>query len=396
MSSIGFEGGKHTTKQACSGTIPHDFRERENYANSDIDRTRTHLNQHYGCDTAEEARLKLRGRIAECDAIHPPKKNRADRKTSIQMMVYAPREGLDDDERLPMFYEKLYMRFEEFFGKENVIYGTVHYDETHSYFDTDTKQQVESRSHMGVTVVPYTDDMDFVPDKYKAGLNMNNFYRRSLPNMVNKIADEVCEDVFGFPYRDGTGKKSKKTVEQLKEESRAIEEQLAEIDKNKSTIEEQTKSIAENEQTKAKQEKDIELEAERFQASLRQKSDELNREIDAFNEREAEREHYWAEKQAQLELDNKALEAGKKALKSRAKALEREKEAELNRYKEELERQNKAELARQLREQVSDIRSYREWKRNRELEQIDCVADSVSKSGLPRRHKRLDERELPN
>ena len=55
---------------------------------------------------------------------YEPKKNRADRKTSIQMMVYAPREGLDDDERLPMFYEKLYMRFEEFFGKENVIYNS--------------------------------------------------------------------------------------------------------------------------------------------------------------------------------------------------------------------------------------------------------------------------------
>lgn len=69
-------------------------------------------------------------------------------------------------------------------------------------------------------------------------------------------------------------------------------------------------------------------------------------------------------------------------------------EVELNRLKEELERNNKVELARQLREQVTDIRAYREWQRAKSIDEL-AIAEPVSQSKLPRRRSNMNDREIP-
>ncbi len=119
MASVVFEGGKRTTKEACSGSIPHDFRERQNHKNIDIDPALTHLNRYYGCETGDETRVKYRKRVAECDAQHPLKLVRADRKTGLELHIPAPRAGLPYDQ-LCTFYEKTYTALEEFFGKKTL------------------------------------------------------------------------------------------------------------------------------------------------------------------------------------------------------------------------------------------------------------------------------------
>lgn len=305
MASAVFEGGKCTTKEACSGRIPHDFRERENHKNTDIDPSLSYLNRYYGCKTANEARIKYRKRVAECDAQHPPKLVRADRKTGLEIHIPAPRAGLPYD-KLCEFYQKSYSALENFFSPANVIYGAQHEEEKHIFYDSQTGELKESRSGLHVMIIPMTDDVEFVPDKFKTGLNMHNFYRRSLPNMVNERLDAVCREVFGFDYRDGSRKKGK-SVELLKEES-------AEIKRNMDTLASQQKQIRDNE-------------------------DRLNSINEQIMDMQKMRKDIQAER-AGLDRLRQELKAKEEALKEEERSLESEK----NSYKETMRAENEVIL----------------------------------------------------
>ncbi len=261
MASVQLDGGKHTTKQATSAHIPHDFRERENYANKDIDKSLTYLNETYGCSTGMIAREKLLNRIAECDAFHPPKRYKADRKTSLEMHIPAPRENLSY-EQLRTFFRKAYANLEDMFGKENVIYGVTHFDETHEFLNPDDGKFHMSREGLHVVIVPWTE---------KDGLNMHSFYRRTLPTKINKMLDKTCQEVFGFDYQDGTKISNKAKVEKLKETSAQAEETLSENYKNTAYMEHMSEiKLKENQERldnmnveyKAKKKKHDELDAD--------------------------------------------------------------------------------------------------------------------------------------
>ena len=271
MASVQLDGGKHTTKQATSAHIPHDFRERENYSNKDIDKDLTYLNETYGCSTGMKAREKLLSRIAECDAFHPPKRYKADRKTSLEMHIPAPRENLSY-EQLRTFFRKAYANLEDMFGKENVIYGVTHFDETHKFLNPDDGKYHMSREGLHVVIVPWTE---------KDGLNMHSFYRRTLPTKINKMLDKTCQEVFGFDYQDGTKISNKAKVEKLKETSAKAEESLSENYKNTAFME-QISEMRIKENQKRLDSMDVEYKAKK------KKHDELdadNQKLQAENEK---------------------------------------------------------------------------------------------------------------
>ena len=335
MASVQFDGGKHTTKQAASGHIPHDFRERDNYGNEDIDKSRTFLNQKFGCQTGDEARKKLRDRIAECDKTHPPKRIKADRKTSIEIHIPSPREDLDDEKQRE-FFEKAYAELEVLFGKDNVIYGVTHFDEVHEYYDPHDKQNHNSRAGMHVVIIPFTDEMSFVPDKYKSGLNMNNFYRRNLPTIVNKKLDEVCHEVFGFNYQDGSKTSNKETVEELKASSKKITKQKKSIEHNKSVLEKQKNKY------------------ESVQANIALKEQALKADRESFEE---ERTKWYMEQKESLETEYTRKE----------EALNKS----MQEYKMSLIKRFKEILAKALKEQVKDVKRFRQWFQNERGKQVD-------------------------
>lgn len=340
MASVQFDGGKHTTKQATSGHIPHDFRERDNYSNEDIDKSRTHLNQKFGCQTGDEARSKLIKRIAECDAIHPPKRMKQDRKTSIEIHIPAPRENLDD-KKLREFFERSYAELENTFGKENVIYGVTHFDEVHDYIDPKDKQVHSSRAGLHAVIVPFTDDMSFVPEEKKSGLNMNNFYRKNLPTLVNKKLDAVCQDVFGFNFQDGTKTVGKETVEQLKSGSRRIKKQKKAIEHNKVVIENQKAEY-----------------------------DSYTKDL---TDLEAREQALFDREQAFEEEKGKWYSETKKALETEYKRKEDALNKSVEEYKEQLEQEHKEKLRAALKEQDVSIKQFREWKRNERHKQAEDV-----------------------
>ncbi len=346
MASAQLDNGKHTTKEATSGHIPHDFRERENYSNPDIDKSRSHLNQKFGCQTGEEARKKLRKRIAECDAMHPPKRIKDDRKTSIEIHIPAPREELDDEE-LRTFFAKTYEELEKCFGKENVIYGVTHFDEVHVYYDPHDKKEHLSRAGLHVVIVPYTDDMDFVPEKYKSGLNMNNFYRKNLPSVVNTLLDEVCLEEFSFRYVSGEMTKNMETVEQLKASSSRIAKQKKAIEHNHALIMKQVDLFEENK-------KKI--------SEIEEREKALQAEKDSFEKAKSA----WIEEQANLELEfnerKEKLLRAYRAHKARYSVRLKEKYKQMAReMRSELRKQYKEKLDKELKKQVSDVKAYKAW-----------------------------------
>lgn len=311
MASVQLDGGKHTTSQACSGNIPHDFRERENYANEHIDESMTYLNQKFGCENGDEARMKLRKRIAECDAEHPPQRVKNDRKTSLEICIPAPREDLSND-MLRDFFEKAYADMVDLFGEENVIYGVSHFDEEHEYINPRDGETHMSRSGLHLVVVPWTDGQDWIPDKYQAGLNMNNFYRRSLPNKLNARLDAVCQQVFGFDYQDGTKTAGKETVEQLKEGSKTIEDQqriLRDLQKQIEDIQ-QYVTITENRIQNEREQLDMEKYA--FET---EKSD-FKSEKDKFIQYRHKSIKSIQSERERLDMDRNALEAEKEVFQS--------------------------------------------------------------------------------
>lgn len=361
MASAQFDKGKHTFLQVITGIIPHCFRERENYANEEIDISRSDLNQKFGCSTGDEARAKYKARVKECDELHPPKRVKKDRKTSLGIHIPSPREGLNTKE-LHQFFTEVYKKLEELFGEENVIFGVSHFDEVHEYYDPHDKQNHISREGLHVEVIPWTDSMDWIPEKYRAGLNMNNFYRRSLPTMINNALDEVCNEVFGFDYQDGRKTRNKESVEELKEVSKTIEEQNELIAKNSRTLESLEVWIAD---------------AESRASELEEKQNHIMK-----------REQQLTERQAAFEEEKTAWkESAEKHLKDKEDGMRRS----LQRYKQkwhvkhreeieeklraEYEEKNKQELQKDLRQQVDNVRAYRLWLRTRNLDKANENAD---------------------
>ena len=345
MSSAVFEGGKCTTKEACSGRIPHNYRERMNHKNTAIDPSLTHLNRYYGCKTANEARIKYRKRVAECDAQHPPKLVRADRKTGLEIHIPAPRAGLPYD-KLCEFYQKTFSALRKLFGQANVPFAVQHEDERHLFYDSQTGEQKESRSGLHVMIIPMTDDVDFVPDKYKTGLNMHNFYRRSLPNLVNERLDAVCREVFGFDYRDGSRKKGK-SVELLKEES-------AEIKRNMETLASQQKQIHDNEDRLNSINEQI-IDAQKMQKDMqaeKESLDTLRRELNA--------------KEKLLKEEAQSLEIEKQNYKE---SLRAENEVILKGLKKRNEARSQKELAVSRAKQCGDIQAFNEYMNKRAEEE---------------------------
>lgn len=86
----------------------------------------------------------------------------------------------------------------DMFG-DNLIDGAYHADEVHDYTDLDGELHT-SRGHLHADVIPWTEEY---------GVNMKHFYTRDLPNRINAALDAKCQEMFGFPYRDGTRKKSR-------------------------------------------------------------------------------------------------------------------------------------------------------------------------------------------
>lgn len=197
---------KWGTAAACRGQCVHVYREGKNYANPDIDRKK--IACVWVMDDVKTCQKNIRETIAKIDKIRPPKRIKRDRKTVAELCVPSPREGTSREDAL-RFFQAVYEELAA--AGYHVCGGAVHGDEIHDYIDPDDKTLHRSRLHMHVLLIPETE----------RGLNMKSWLTKNRFRELNALCDRVCMQELGHPYQDGSGRRSRGTVEALKERSGA-------------------------------------------------------------------------------------------------------------------------------------------------------------------------------
>lgn len=293
-------------------------REQAQHTNKDIDKSRTYLNMQFGLmDEGYEAICKAYDeRIADLDSRENANK-RKDRVTLIGLSIPSPK-GLTQEQSADWFCE-VWRILDEQYGSD-LLGGAVHFDEVHEYTDPATHEKRMSRPALHAYIVPEVDGK----------LNAKKVSSRGCMVALNNTVEAMTKARFGVQFMDGSKKKSRKSVEELKQESdkAAI---LVEAQQEAAKIVEEARQRADKLDFDAveKMEK-----AEAFAVEERRKASEDAENTRMNAKRKAEQIQKDAETSSEAILSNAKAEADKlmieaqKRLKEANTALQRAKERE--------------------------------------------------------------------
>lgn len=187
-------------------------REKTEHSNKDIDKSLTHLNMSFGFydnpgGSGYDAICKAYDDyIADLDSRAGANK-RKDRVTLCALNLTVPA-GMDDATAQMWCIEAYEVLYDCFGGR--LLGGTAHFDERHTYIDTETKKERMSRVHLQAQVIPEVDGR----------LNAKALTSRSNMIILNNRIEEMTKSRFpGYKFMTGEKKKSRKTVEELKQAS---------------------------------------------------------------------------------------------------------------------------------------------------------------------------------
>lgn len=232
-----FKGG--TEAKAMFRHCDSEKRLEANHSNQDIDKSRTYMNLPFGVFEGgyENVCEAYDTYIEELDK-RPGQNKRKDRVTCVGLSISAP-DGMDDETAAHWFidvYQALYDRF-----GHTLLGGVVHFDEVHEYTDAETGEKRMSRPHLHAYAVPEVDGK----------LNAKQFTaRRQMVALNNTVEAVTAERYPGYKFMTGKGKKSRKSVEQLKQES-AYAEVVAEAEAEAAKIVEAARSRADSMEAEA-------------------------------------------------------------------------------------------------------------------------------------------------
>lgn len=229
MASAKFQGGKCQGSAKAKAFLMHDEKEQRlshEHTNEHIDKAKTELNTSaYGL-SYEEACAKYDKRIAELDATTNTNK-RKDRVTMQSIEIPVPK-GLPH-EKHQEFFDNVKDILCEMYGETNLVEAYYHFDEEHEYTDPETKQKEMSRNH---------GHYNFIPE-HEGQLNGKWFSSRANMKKLNGAIDRMAQKEFGMSFMDGSKRKGKKTVEQLKNESKEaelIQQMQDQVDRDKQKV----------------------------------------------------------------------------------------------------------------------------------------------------------------
>lgn len=217
MASVNFE--KLKAAQQVKAMFRHCDEEKRlytNHSNIDINKSATPNNLQGSLDY-DAACKRYDERIAFLDS-KPGANRRKDRVTCFGLNVPAPKDLKPEDEKA--FFMDALEIIKNQYGEDNIIQYYMHQDEKHKYINAETGEQCMSRSHMQCYVVP----------EHKGKLNGKWFSNKSNMIKLNNAIHKMAQEQFGVMFMDGSKKKSRKTVEQLKSESTYLKVQK-ELDK---------------------------------------------------------------------------------------------------------------------------------------------------------------------
>lgn len=234
MASVNFE--KLKTPQQVKAMLRHcDGEERmeANHSNIDIDKSKTSGNMQGDLDYAAPCQ-KYSERIAFLDA-KPGANKRKDRVTCFGLNVPAPKDLKPEDEKA-FFLAAIKIIINQY-GENNIIQYYMHQDEKHAYIHAGTGERCMSRSHLQCYVVP----------EHNGKLNGKWFSSRANMVKLNNSIHRMAQEQFGVMFMDGSKRKSRKTVEQLKNESAYLAIQQ-ELDAQKIALDTQTAEVKKEKQ----------------------------------------------------------------------------------------------------------------------------------------------------
>ena len=223
------------------GMFKHNERKNENYSNEDINRELSSQNyQLIECDSYKE---KINQEIKERYKVN--KSIRKDAVLCVETVFTSDKEFFDkltpEQERL--YFEKSVEFLKEQFGEKNIIFATVHKDET--------------TPHLHAGFIPMTDD---------GRLSYKNFVNSKYD--LIKLQDKYFEKMEFFPELE-RGQNSKETKARhlanqeykIQQKEKAMELQLEQINKNAMELEEKKKKLeAKKERLKTEDEKLYDIE----------------------------------------------------------------------------------------------------------------------------------------
>lgn len=234
MASVNFE--KLKTPQQVKAMLRHCDGEEwmeANHSNIDIDKSKTSGNMQGDLDYAAPCQ-KYSERIAFLDA-KPGANKRKDRVICFGLNVPAPKDLKPEDEKA-FFLAAIKIIINQY-GENNIIQYYMHQDEKHAYIHAGTGERCMSWSHLQCYVVP----------EHNGKLNGKWFSSRANMVKLNNSIHRMAQEQFGVMFMDGSKRKSRKTVEQLKNESACLAIQQ-ELDAQKMALDTQTAEVKKEKQ----------------------------------------------------------------------------------------------------------------------------------------------------
>ena len=215
MAGVNF--AKIHTKQHLARIIRHcdsEKRKKDSHTNKHIDKNLTDQNIQVG-GSYEDVMNYFNATLDELDKM-PHANKRKDRVLAFSLdMPYPP--GFDElpDKSKDIIRDRVFSCFESFGG---VVLGLYeHCDERHEYTD-ENGEKVMSRSHIHAVFLPIMDGK----------LNGREFSSRKRMISLNNEIHGIFEE-YGMQFMTGKKKKSKQTVEELKELSDKREQIASEL-----------------------------------------------------------------------------------------------------------------------------------------------------------------------
>lgn len=345
MSSVNFE--KYKQAGEAKAMFKHsDVNERlvHEHSNKQIDKAVTPDNIQLRRSYEETCKFYDK-RISELDRTTNTNK-RHDRVTLVGMTIPTPK-GLEESTEKDWF-KAVYELLRDKYGSENVVQFYVHFDEKHEYKDTVTGEYVESRSHAHCYIIP----------EIEGKLNAKRVVSRSGMMSVNRAIDKLTREQYGLVYMDGTKRKSRAEVEELKQSS-AFAEVQEDIELTRKYQRKEAQKLAERKAKLAKRER----EQDKREENLNIRESALKRSVSDFN---AKMRIYINER--------KKLDTEQSELKESYSKLEDEKK----KYKKEIREQAKARVQAWVDERIQKERmlARREVRKPRGFEELQAAADA--------------------
>ena len=310
MASVNWEKFKQSGEaKAMFRHCEAEERMKAEHTNTDVDKSRTHLNMNFGLfdkENAYEALCKEYDEVLQYLDSQPGANKRSDRVTLIGLSIPAP-ENMDDEKAEDWFIEA-YRVLDDMFG-DTLLGGTVHFDEIHEYRDPETKEEKMSRAHMHAYVIPVSGDK----------LNAKAVCSRG--NMIalnNSLEAMTTERYPGYRFMDGTKKKSRKSVERLKQESDKADVTIRAHEKAASIIQQ------------------AQVEATKIVEAARARADRVETRVADMEWKVEEDREAVRRERAKVEEDRELVNALKSDLKRRRDDFTKERENWLKRVNKEL------------------------------------------------------------